>query len=1390
MTRAQLPPKLQGRVRGHLRVRFEAIQASDRPTRVDITWWGHAKAQRAHIGPDGKAWLDYDVITSHERFQQYLADAQKVLFEVRGGARGRISLGLALWESVAESLKCQEGISKTLDLFDTLSGQWTGKMRVGLQFGNRETLDETPLCTAMKASQPPSPVKSGPKYPSYQPTPKFHPRRNRKSPRKGATPTAVCQSSSSDSSSSPHSSPSKERPFETKAKVVEFVDNGGNPAESGPTGVSFSQDFTDDITGLRRILKRSRDRLERDKPDGNRRTGTEDSIKYTGDESSSSTASILSCRESPPGRPIVTRVTPPPPPNPPTPPTCGLPSWNLSTCRLHFLSTVTQLQVHIRGFQLTPNVLDKLQASCRPKCPARTSSKARAVQSDTNEILSFFVSYQVPQSPLPNQYCSRRMLGNGQVVFNQKSAHPTVFKPATLDVWWTSNMTFKIHSRALNQRVPTLIGEASIGLKHLLTEPHNSNGHWIKLPIFVSQTLAKNMKSSGEGLCSEIVGDLEVSFLLTRIQNSVPIPKPLQRPVSPQMAVRDGEKDFHSGSKSSNHLKQDGLQLGIKAVEPMPELSPTKPSVVQSGSRSFGPRNVFAYLRISEGRGFLLTEDYGQSVNSLNLFVSSHFLSSDDVVKSPVCWNTDRPQFSLSHYIPLSLDEKFLERCRENYLVVEVWNYSEPKNLLVGLSLLPLHQFHLGFQDPDRRSVLLGLDLPVIAVNDWIGVNSLTTGKEMGQLRATLAVGTETQIHKLKPLLGMTSDSIVVSEIKTSARRQFEDLSEHLYDTSDSGGQGTPNPIHDHHKPSPPSSGSTFADRIRIKESSMPDHEEVVNVMDNNESEAHVDDDNNEEDGDACHYHGANGEDECISPRQAAINDMEIGKEWNESGSHASFPPHFYGQILIEEARNLPRVFDPLQSDQRIFPSCYVSFVAKTGPTDNGQTHKVVVSNLIPFCRDPRWCFETKALLSADLLQDPKRQFILKVWHHPADLGPKLDPEADHVIGFVAVDLKPLLLSSFPIINGWYNIMDFVGRCRGQIFVSIKPLEDVCRMYRHLTHYSRRDSEELSSPPLTKNPKTQCYYVSAKYPSFPSHLVQHPEQLISPVPTTFDNPVNISNNKNNATTKKYDPTDLQRDTPESVSPENHSHYWYPPELPENMDQATHSLLELKLNDMDKATKLLKNKLSCGNPTSVNNLDNGVQPTKSSNSSDALTQLSLQELQHNISTQLRELSQQTLATSLPPRETNEFGEVDKDVDSREERLVFAKLPKTPTSEHASAPKKAASVQVQLPGNPPCREEMGPRRMVSFSEENIQSTRSSNRQLYRSQNDSTVSEGETEIIELLEDHLADEEGSVDLEPFLLPYARQNTLEELEQIDWAQFLSPESDLENKGPRVQEIP
>eukprot|EP00095_Tigriopus_kingsejongensis_P007593 maker-scaffold417_size177606-snap-gene-0.49 protein:Tk07593 transcript:maker-scaffold417_size177606-snap-gene-0.49-mRNA-1 annotation:"hypothetical protein D910_05392" len=1391
MKRPQLPPRLPGVARARWRVSVESLCASDAARRVELTWWGHAHSQSVGVSDGRTAFIDYDVVTSRARFQQYLQDAQKLYFEVLGGA-GQ-SLGYALWEPLHASLDNPEGSRRKLDLFDA-SGQSVGHLLVGMAWSDLPTVPPRP------AYRPPA--KHG------VATPKPIRKNARKAPARVAStlPEAV-DSSSSDST------------MTSLPPVVRTSDRKYPPPDKLPqatkTGVSFSADFHDDISGLRRILTRSQDRLAQADRGGQSPTDCRPGpVKSRPEPLKSRPEPVKSRPEPVKSRPepvkvrpkasdtrpgLTDRLEPLPDDEPPLAPpnrSGGLPSWNLSTCRLHFLSSVNQLQVNLQALHLKPDVFDQLQGTSRPKSAATRLTCGPSASEGSP--LSFFISYQVPQCPLPNQYCSRKILGgpHREIAFNQKSTHSTIFKPALLDMWWTANLVFKVHCRALNQRVPTLIGEASIGLKYLLTEARNSDGQRLHLPIYVSHNFAHAKPRIGPQVgpekdhepkltpCSEIAGDVEVAFLLTRSPGSETYRGPQQRPVSPQMAVRDGEMEGGLGG-----LSPEGDKF------PEPSNSRRVPNASKWTSRSLDGCSAVAYLRISEGKGFPKRQLNGHQDSSRDvqpsLFVSSHFFSSDDIIKSSVSWNSDRPQFGLSHYLPVDLNDKFLERCRENYLVAEVWNYAEPRNELIGLSLLPIHQFYLAFQDAERRSVLLGLELPVIAVNDWVGVQSLTTGEDVGQIRVTLAAGSETQIQKLKPLLGLTSDSIVVSEIKASARREFDGLSDHVYDSADTSSRLSP-------PPSPPRTGSHGGEE-RISFSRCGDPRDVSQCDAKREATSapvlmHT---NGTSSRSACDAHGRD---------ESAVEIVDDEVKTCQGGEDTSFPPHFLGQIHIEEARNLPRVFDASQPDQRAQPSCYVSFASKGEPGQVGMHSKIVMSNMVSRCRDPNWNFHTQTILSSDLLLDPKRQFILKVWHHPEmhEEGgiTKVDPESDHVIGFVAIDLKPLK-SGFPIIRGWYNIMDFVGRCRGQICASVKPVEDLSRLFGEHRGgiFNRRDSEETQMRPVGR--QMTSYFVRAAYPSFPSHLVQHSEQMISPIPTSsspnaplldraeysagkafglkstgegsslllFSNPNNLAHGENSSSSAQRNPT-----------PQCPNYYWKPPVAQGDLDQASRSLLEMKLSDLDKTTKELKNKLldddlrresgtqsrQSHQGSQMENLQSSsVQQSheaqKEASRTPRVSELSLQDLQRNISAQLQALGQQTGLPQHKPQQQSQ--ETRPDV--------------------ASSPPRLGSFA----------DNNGAKRMVSFSEENIQSTtRSSSllRPLYRATQAPPVGGGElddveAEIIELLEEPLqagaVDEEDSVDLEPFFLPSARHSTLEDLGQIDWGQILSP---TEHRRPPI----
>lgn len=72
---------------------------------------------------------------------------------------------------------------------------------------------------------------------------------------------------------------------------------------------------------------------------------------------------------------------------------------------------------------------------------------------------------------------------------------------------------------------------------------------------------------------------------------------------------------------------------------------------------------------------------------------------------------------------------------------------------------------------------------------------------------------------------------------------------------------------------------------------------------------------------------------------------------------------------------------------------------------------------------------------------------ILKIWRIlDTDNSMEINLEKDIVIGFSAIDLS-VLISGFPTVSGWFHIMDFTGKCNGQIKVLFIIYTCICICY-------------------------------------------------------------------------------------------------------------------------------------------------------------------------------------------------------------------------------------------------------------------------------------------------------------------------------------------------------
>ncbi|XP_076468573.1 C2 domain-containing protein 3-like isoform X2 [Babylonia areolata] len=142
--------------------------------------------------------------------------------------------------------------------------------------------------------------------------------------------------------------------------------------------------------------------------------------------------------------------------------------------------------------------------------------------------------------------------------------------------------------------------------------------------------------------------------------------------------------------------------------------------------------------------------------------------------------------------------------------------------------------------------------------------------------------------------------------------------------------------------------------------------------------------------------------------------------------------PVFTVHLSVERALHLPTVRASGRTGE-VAPTTYVSF-------QSAERALPTYSDIVANSTDPVWDYTAEVALSADLLTHNSKNLVLKVWHKPEGGSKQPDKSCDRVLGFVSVDLCPLN-SGLRQICGWYNIVDLSGQSRGQIKVSIIPVE-------------------------------------------------------------------------------------------------------------------------------------------------------------------------------------------------------------------------------------------------------------------------------------------------------------------------------------------------------------
>jgi hypothetical protein len=665
-----LPPKLSGQVRGEVTIQITHFSSPDWDQTPDselvrVLWWGQDHPEEIRIPKSlDSTIIKYDVVTAEKHFRNYLKDAEKLFFEIVCNDE---RVGFAVVDDLVGIVDLG-GLTRTLEVFDN-EGEIRGEIDVQLEYQNLESdIDDNRGKHHVDER-------------SHKSAPAYRPPTKRGSVSSRTTSNLSVSSREKGRARSLPTTPLKQkkphprqRSMSRERPRVTFSDSDAAPNtfETIPKEPSISKE-----RDLKRVLLRSRARLE----------ATSDLRSKAGMTSSDDNKENQ--------REVVAESV-----TPKQAKANGLlPSWNLSTSRLRFISTVTQLLVNVHFVSINSKVLKSLQEDAkRPKLVLHSRGngtfKSLNGTGSSNNPISYFVSFTIPPSTMSTNFCSRKITDSTDIIFNQKHVQTLAFKPELLDSWWTTDLEIKFLTRSMKQRVPTLVGSASIGLKYLLTDSRNSNGDVLRLPIYAGQMFAKEHK-----LDSEIIGDLHISFLLGRAARSTS-GNENARFVSPQRAVRDGDVE---SEKADEHRSQEEHESSNFENVPLKRFGDAHPvSTMDDASDHLYDsvddtseevtRDMFCFLKISEGRNFAL-----DSKAPKNLYIYCRFMTSTDVVRSQISWNSTRPKFNVAHYVPVRLDKDFLRRCKDNFLVVEVWNHDR-KSKIVGVAMVPLQQFYLSFK--------------------------------------------------------------------------------------------------------------------------------------------------------------------------------------------------------------------------------------------------------------------------------------------------------------------------------------------------------------------------------------------------------------------------------------------------------------------------------------------------------------------------------------------------------------------------------------------------------------------------------------------------------------------------------------------------------------------
>lgn len=351
-------------------------------------------------------------------------------------------------------------------------------------------------------------------------------------------------------------------------------------------------------------------------------------------------------------------------------------------------------------------------------------------------------------------------IADGMVKFQQRFVFPVQFGGPMIEHWWNSNLIFQIYTKKAPQKKPEVIGSASLSLRAVIQSELLSFSDQLPVQQENGQVPLGPLK-----VTVELVIDKNFSGVKTKLNSSTP-PTLLSTFTSPDKKLSEhaictknsqnlSQVHEETAKEEQNLVLSNSKSPNPAAPNPSTFMAmPASHNLVNqtNGSTKESSLLLHVLLMVPDGKDFITEES--EKPPPCNVYLNCKLFSTEEVTKSVIAWNTTQPVFNFSQMIPVSLSPKYLERLKNNVMVIETWNKvrNPGQDKLLGLVKLPLHQFYMSFKDPKISRLLLDAQFPVVAVDSYMPVIDVFSGQQNGSLRVFLAMGSSDQIIALQRL--------------------------------------------------------------------------------------------------------------------------------------------------------------------------------------------------------------------------------------------------------------------------------------------------------------------------------------------------------------------------------------------------------------------------------------------------------------------------------------------------------------------------------------------------------------------------------------------------------------------------------------------------------------